>query len=159
VTDKSSYTNQDCQKFMSSVRIKVSAHNRVKKSAAQALPLPVSTLLARISYLEERLSLLEKGGQNGHASANGHANGHGLNGHSLTVNGKPGHNGGLKHKRVQSKVVAAISAAVAVALDRPYRIVSMAPIEVSSGHSACPWALHGRMSLHEMRSTAAWLRR
>jgi hypothetical protein len=72
----------------------------------------------------------------------------------------PGKTNGKKHSSKNGTnghdskhlAVVVISSVVATLIDQPHRIVSVSPLNGMSSHSACPWALQGRLLLHEARS-------
>ncbi len=107
--------------------------NGRSSAASTATPLMLGALYARIEELEERLRKLETVPANGSSKKNAKKR-------SDTTNGK--HDAEV--------TVALISSVVAMVIDQPHRILSMAP--VNGPHSACPWALQGRMHLHASRS-------
>lgn len=121
---------------MNSVRVKVHSPHGIRKAHSEgALPLPLSSLLARIEELEARVRELEA--PKAKSGAKVHANG--------KTNDK-------MSAMDPTTEVLVISSVVATIIDEPHRIVSMRPIQGSEGNTAAPWALHGRMHLHQMRS-------
>ncbi len=60
---------------------------------------------------------------------------------------------GLAQTSVESEIVAVITAAIAIILDRPFRLVSVQPLAVSESHLNV-WALEGRTQIfhsHKVR--------
>jgi hypothetical protein len=98
-----------------------------------ATPVALGSLYSRIQELEERLHQLEGKG-------------------ALTVEQKTNGKKPAKANGQDLKTaVVVISSVVASLIDKPHRLVSVSPLD-SASHSACPWALQGRMLLHEARS-------
>ncbi len=105
--------------------------------ASAASPVALGALYAKIEALEERLRRIEGVSQPLSNEKNGKKH--------PAKNGKNGHD-------ARHMAVVVISSVVATLIDQPHRIVSVSPLNNQSSHSACPWALQGRMLLHEARS-------
>jgi hypothetical protein len=112
----------------------------------------VATLLEKVSALEKRLHLLETASR-GAAKIN--------KARAVAKTRLDARTGATKSKsaKVDTRTVAVISSAIAALIEKPHRIVSVVPVGEARAQSANPWTLHGRLSLHQIRSSAAWLRR